>query len=123
MTRKSSTRDNTALFVYDIVSFSRDAIRLAKGRERADLDRDLALRLALVHLIQTIGEAAGKVSDAFKDAHANVPWSRIVGMRHRIVHEYWRVDLDVIWRVVHDDLPPLVEMLAPFARNAGQDPS
>ena len=117
MTRRSSSRDNTALFVYDIVTFARDAVGLAKGRVRADLDSDLALRLALVHLIQMIGEAAGGLSDEFKQAHPDIPWTRIVGMRHRIVHEYWRVDVDVVWEVVRDELGPLAERLAPHVKD------
>ena len=117
MTRRSSTRDNTALFVYDIVTFARDAIGLAKGRMRSALDSDLALRLALVHLLQMIGEAAGGLSDDFKLAHPDVPWNRIVGMRHRIVHEYWRVDLDVVWEVVQNELADLAERLAPYVKH------
>lgn len=112
MTRRSSTRDNTRLRLYDMRTFSRDAIGLADGRNREDLDGDLALRLALVHLIQTIGEAARNVSDAFKEAHPEIPWRHIQGMRHRVVHEYWRVNLDEVWRTVVDDLPELERQLA-----------
>ena len=117
MTRRSSTRDNTALFVYDIVTFARTAVGLAKGRVRSELDSDLALRLALVHLIQMIGEAAAGLSDEFKRAHPDIPWTRIVGMRHRIVHEYWRVDVDVVWEVVRDELGALAERLAPHVED------
>jgi uncharacterized protein with HEPN domain len=116
VTRRSSTRDNTDLLVYDIVTFADDAIRLAAGRSRADLDSDLALKLALVHLLQTIGEAARKLPERFRESLPDIPWNRIVGMRHRIVHEYWRVDANVVWEIVQQELPSLAERLRPFVK-------
>ena len=114
MTRRSSTRDNTPLFLYDIVQFSRQAIEIAATRNRADLDSDRTLQLALVHLIQMIGEAAGKLPDAFKGKHPDIPWHDIINMRHRIVHEYWEVDPQVVWDTVQKDLPVIVARFAPL---------
>ena len=119
MTHRSfmRNRDSTALFLFDMLAFSRDAIALSRGRTRADLDSDLALRLALTHLIQIIGEAAGRLPDAFKLAHSEIPWRRIAGMRNRIVHDYWRIESNVVWEVVQADLPALAEQLEPLVPN------
>lgn len=116
MTRKSSIRDNTDLFVYDIVKSAEQAMRLASGRSRPDYDGDEALQLALVHLLQTIGEAARNVPENFRVAHPDIAWPKIVATRNRIVHEYWRIDLDQVWSVVQEELQPLVDALRPFVK-------
>jgi len=72
------------------------------------------LRLAVVHLIQTIGEAARLVSEGFRQQHSEVPWNQIVGMRNRIVHDYLNVDFDVVWQVAAVDVPMLVSQLSPM---------
>ncbi len=84
------------------------AVEKARGKERADFERDENLRLALAHLIQIIGEAARHVSDAFQRAHPEIPWAAIIGMRHKVVHDYLHVDYDIVWDVVTADLPQLI---------------
>jgi len=92
-----------------------DTARLIVGkvsrRTRPEFDAGEDLRLALAHLIQVFGEAARRVSPAFQKAHPEVPWSKIVGMRHKVVHDYLHVDYDVVWAVATQDLPPLVAEL------------
>ena len=61
--------------------------------------------------IEIIGEAAGKLSKQFRTAHPDMPWDAIIGMRHRIVHEYFRVDLLTLWHTVDYDLPNLKDWL------------
>ena len=73
-----------------------------------DFDADENLRLALTYLIPIIGEAASRVSSSFRVAHPEVPWSEIIGMRQKIVHDYLGVDYDIVWEVVTADLPVLV---------------
>ncbi len=78
------------------------------GKTRADYDADENLRLALTHLIQTIGEAARRVAPESQERYPQVPWAKIVGMRHKIVHDYLYVDFDIVWDVVANHLAPLV---------------
>ena len=61
----------------------------------------------MVRNIEIIGEATKNLSDALKAAHADIPWRRIAGMRDRLIHHYFGVDLDLVWKVVEEDLPPL----------------
>ncbi len=81
------------------------------GKSRADFDADENLRLAVTHLIQTIGEAARRVSPAFQQSHAHVPWNKIIGMRHKVVHDYLHIDFDIVWDVATVNVPPLVVQL------------
>ncbi len=77
------------------------------GVEEAQWCQQLQLRLAVTHTVQMIGEAARKVSPAGRAACPALPWNEIVGMRHRIVHEYMSVDFDIVWQVAVQDLPAL----------------
>jgi len=99
-----------------------DAAREIRGilivKTRTDFAADRVLRLAITHLVQNIGEAAGRVSPAFKGAHAEVPWPDIVGMRNRIVHGYVEIDDVAVWETALRDIPRLVEMLEPLVRPA-----
>ncbi len=72
------------------------ALRFVRGRTRADLDADEMLAFALVRALEIIGEAADKLSDPTHAAHPSIPWSEIIGMRHKLVHGYFDVDLDIV---------------------------
>lgn len=87
------------------------AIGFASGRERADLDRDAMLRLAVLHAVQIVGEAAAKVSAAARAEASGIDWPAIVGMRHRLVHGYMDINADVVWQTLQTALPALVEQL------------
>lgn len=104
------TRDDW-VYVGHMLDMSRKALELSTGVQKSSYDQDEKLRLALTHLVQVIGEAARLVSEEFQDKYPLIPWREIIGMRHRIVHDYLNVDEDVVWEVVQQDLPPLVKVL------------
>jgi len=80
-----------------------------QGREGFLEDEDL--RLAQAHRVQTIGEAARRISLETRATIPELPWQEIVGMRHKIVHDYLGVDFDIVWQVVAHDLPDLIRLL------------
>lgn len=88
-----------------------EALRFVAGRTRAELETDTMLSFALVHAVQIIGEAASKVSAEGRAALPEVAWPVIVGMRNRLVHAYFDVNLDILWSTVHDVVPPLLDRL------------
>ena len=92
----------------------RKARALVSGRTRADYDNDEALRLALTHLLQVIGEAARRVAPESRATCPVVPWAAIIGMRHRVVHDYMFVNEGVVWETVIQDLPALIAALEPL---------
>ncbi len=89
----------------------REAVSYAQGRQRTDLDQDRMLVHALVRCIEIIGEAASGVSAECRAEIATIPWSDIIGMRNRLIHAYFDVDLDLVWHTVKDDLAPLIAEL------------
>ena len=90
---------------------AREAMSFTQGHTRADLDQDRMLVLALVKEIEIIGEAANQVSVATREQVAAVPWADIVGMRHRLIHAYFDINLEILWQTVQHDLPPLMAAL------------
>lgn len=90
---------------------AREAMGFAEGHDRVDLDYNRMLTFAIVRAVEIIGEAANKISPDLKAAHPNVPWQNIVGMRNRLIHGYFDIDLDRVWDTVTLDLPALVLVL------------
>lgn len=85
-----------------------EAIAFIQNRQRNDLNEDRMLALALVRLIEIIGEAANNISISCKSKYSKIPWHEMVGMRNRLAHAYFDVDLDIIWQVVNQNLPTLL---------------
>lgn len=94
-----------------MLEHSREAIAMLADKSRADLDRDRQLNLALVRLLEIVGEAASKTSPEERLQHPEVPWSEIVGLRNRLIHGYDSVDFDILWQIIRHDLPLLVVAL------------
>jgi uncharacterized protein with HEPN domain len=67
---------------------------------------------AVVRNLEIIGEAANRLPDDFKERHSSVEWYKVVGLRNRIIHEYFGIDLQIIWQIVHADLPALRQTLS-----------
>ncbi|MGH8802484.1 MAG: HepT-like ribonuclease domain-containing protein [Casimicrobiaceae bacterium] len=84
------------------------ALRFCAGRRRDELAADVMLRYALVHAVTIVGEAASRVSEPTRQSLPDVAWPAIVGMRNRLVHAYFEVDVDVLWQSVNEKLSPLV---------------
>jgi|SRR3989338_1553877 len=93
-----------------MLDMAKKALDLVRGKNRQDYNSDEVLRFALAHLLQVIGEAARHVSKDFSSAHPEIPWKAIIGMRHKVVHDYMNVDEDIVWDTTRE-LPPLVAEL------------
>ena len=102
---------NDDLYLLHMLESAQKSLAFVQGKTRADYDQDEVLQLALLHLIQTVGEAARNISDEYQQQHPEIAWKPIMGIRHRIVHNYADIDDEVIWKTVTDDLPPLVQSL------------
>ena len=88
-----------------------EAIELTKGKTRVSLDEDRVLNLALVRLLEIIGEAANQVSIERQMDIPEIDWSQIISLRNRLIHGYDSVDFDILWQILKQDLPILAEKL------------
>ena len=98
----------------DMLVSARRVIQYTQGIDQNTFRADVQLQDAVVHRLQIIGEASRRVSESFRTAHPQVPWTRIVGMRHRLVHDYLRTDLDIVWEVSSVHVPELIRLIEPL---------
>ena len=103
-------RDDT-IRLRHMLDAARQANRFAQGRARGDLDRDPMLMLSLVKLVEIVGEAANQVTSDGRRQIQDIPWDDLIGMRHRLVHAYFDINLDILWQTVRHDLPALILLL------------
>jgi uncharacterized protein with HEPN domain len=88
------------------------------GRHRTDLDADRMLLFALVRATEIIGEAASRVSPEGRAIAPAVPWAQITGMRNRLIHAYFDIDLDILWRTAVEEVPSLLPLLRAMMTNS-----
>lgn len=84
---------------------------LAHRHTHQSFEADDVTHLALLHLIQRLGEAASRLSADFRSAHDEFPWAEMIGMRNRIVHSYDDLDSEIVWQVATADIEPVIASL------------
>jgi uncharacterized protein with HEPN domain len=105
------TEHDDRLPMHQMLEHAREAVEMIRARTRADLQTNRMLQLALVHLVQTVGEAATRVSVAGRVRYSEVPWGEAIATRHRLVHGYDAIDYNVVWDTIADHFPALVAAL------------
>ena len=104
-------QSDDAIRLRHMLEAAEKAVEFSVGKTRADLDAEQMLVLALVKCVEIVGEAANKVSDECRQELPTVPWADIVGMRHHLIHGYFDINLDIVWRTVKHELPELITEL------------
>lgn len=97
-----------------------DRIEKHTKQGREVFQRDELVQNWVVHHLQIIGEATRRLSSALKERHAEVPWSRIVGMRNILVHDYFAIDVDVVWQVVEHEILSLKLKISAMLKELGE---
>lgn len=115
------TAPRSDLAFRQMLEHAREVRDLCAGRARNDLNEDRLLNLAVVRLLEIVGEAAARVPEQERTLHTEIPWREIVGLRNRLIHGYDEVDFDVLWSVIQKDLPPLMAALEPIVASLPTD--
>jgi uncharacterized protein with HEPN domain len=105
------TQHSPTVRMRHMLDHAKEAIDLVAGKEIADISRNRVLELALVRLVEIVGEAANRLPEEDQLRYPSIPWREVVGMRNRLVHGYDAIDLDVLWDTLQIDLPQLIEEL------------
>jgi uncharacterized protein with HEPN domain len=108
-----SARD--AALLLDIRLAAQDALEFVSGISEAEFLASRLHQYAVIRSLEIIGEAASKLSAATQAARPGTAWREMIGMRHRLIHGYAEVRIDLVWRVVQAKLPALIEQLADIA--------
>lgn len=110
-----------AIRIRHIIEAAEEAQTFCEGMDETAFRADRRTQRAVVQCIEVIGEAARMVSEPTRAAVPGVPWQQIVGMRHRIVHVYFDIDLMLVWAVVEKDLVPLIRALREWEDQQGSE--
>jgi uncharacterized protein with HEPN domain len=102
------TKKTDEMYLADMLQYAREARALTAGENATTFVENRTLQLALTYLVQIVGEAATHLSNEARAALPDLPWERMRGMRHRLVHNYGRVSYDLVWDVIENDLPILI---------------
>lgn len=108
-----SKRDPRIL-VEDVLLAIEKVGRFTAGMDQQTFFSDEKTIDAVARNLEIIGEAVRQLPDDFRNANREIPWSQIGGMRNRIVHEYFGLDLEIIWQVIQHDLPELEALIRPL---------
>ena len=95
----------------DMLLYCEQAEQFASTLTLEEFQASRLHQLAVVKAVETVGEAASKISDETQQAHPEIPWPSIIGMRNRLVHGYGSIRPGVVWRTVKEDIPALAEQL------------
>jgi uncharacterized protein with HEPN domain len=105
------SRHDATVRLRHMLDHGREAVVMAQSRSRHDLDTDRQFNLALVRLLEIVGEAASRMTPEDRALYPDIPWPPMVGLRNRLIHGYDDVDLDILWQIITQDLPPLIATL------------
>lgn len=105
------TQHDPTVRMRHMLDHAKEAVGLLVGKKKTDLSSNRVLELALIRLIEIVGEAANRLPIEDQSRYPSIPWKEIVGMRNRLVHGYDAIDLDVLWDTLRIDLPKLIEEL------------
>jgi uncharacterized protein with HEPN domain len=112
-------REDDRIRILHMIDAANDVGQFISGREQADLRSDRMLRFAVVRAIEIIGEAASQLSEETRVRAPDVPWRAIIGMRNRIIHAYWDIDVEILWKTATEAVPRLVPPLRALAGEGG----
>ena len=104
-------RRDQAAYLLDMLVAARDAVEFANGLSYQAFSTDRRTQLSVVKSIEIVGEAASRIDPEIRRQHTAIPWQDIVGMRNRLVHGYFDIDLRLVWDTVQTDLPELIARL------------
>ena len=108
------------LYLSDILD-SRNAIQeFVKGLSFEEFCRDRKTCSAVIREFEIIGEAVGKISDTLKQKHPNIEWQDMKDFRNLLAHEYFGIDLEIVWNIIRDDLPALMDAIRTISGKESQ---
>ncbi|MCY4144142.1 MAG: DUF86 domain-containing protein [Gammaproteobacteria bacterium] len=99
----------------DMLVAARKAKKFVEGIAYEEFEKSDLHQNAVLKVLEVIGEAASRISTSTKDKHPEIQWSQIVGLRNRIVHAYFTIDIELVWNIVKDDVPALLTELEGIA--------
>ena len=94
-----------------MLDHGREALALADGRSRSDLDTDRTFAMLLTHLMEIFGEASARIPEKFRKNHPEFDWQDAANFRNVLIHQFDRINYNTLWLAVQDELPLLINQI------------
>ena len=105
------SRRDPIVYVHHMLDHAKETVEMTRGCTRADLDENRMPNPAVVRLVEIVGESCNRIDQDFRKKHPGVPWREISGVRVKLAHACDSIDFDILWDMVRNDLPTLIEQL------------
>ena len=107
----SEGHDRLRWHIEDMLAYAREAVRIFGGRDLKAIEEDRTSQLAVIRCLEILGEAANRIPAETRAGWQNIPWKEIISTRHRLVHGYDFISLEVVLAILEKDLPDLIPKL------------
>ena len=97
--------------LHHILDAAQEAVKFANQKNRTDLYKDRVLNLALIKLLEIVGEAASVISEDLRSHYPDIAWRQMTAMRNRLIHGYFDIDYELVWDTIKEELPPLIHKI------------
>ncbi|MCP8313124.1 MAG: DUF86 domain-containing protein [archaeon] len=114
--RKRDYRD----YLQDILDSINDIESFTENMNFEDFAKDRKTINAVIRSIEVIGEATKKIPKSIKDRHPSIPWKKMAGMRDKMIHEYFGVDIRILWETIKEDIPPIKPLIQELLKSIGE---
>ncbi|PIZ47825.1 hypothetical protein CO180_03155 [candidate division WWE3 bacterium CG_4_9_14_3_um_filter_41_6] len=107
-------------YIHHIIDSTTQISEYLEGLNEAEFRQNRLVQDAVVRQLELIGEACSNLEENFRNSHPNIPWMQIIGMRNKLAHEYWDIDLGLIWQTAVSDAPQLKRQLLELTSQVGK---
>lgn len=94
-------------YLNDILEMVENICNFTRNMSYEDLERDKKTLYAVIRCLEVLGEAVKKIPKCIKEEYPEIPWQEIAGIRDKLIHEYFGVDIEIVWDTIDEDLSPL----------------
>jgi uncharacterized protein with HEPN domain len=98
-------------YLRDMLENAEKALEFVHGMKYEEFFEDEKSSYAVVRALEIIGEAARQIPDDVRDANPEIQWREVAGMRNKLMHEYFGVNMKVVWQTIEEDLPAIIPIL------------
>ena len=104
-------KNNDFIRLKHMLEAAHTCLQFGAGRKRIDFETDQMLSFAIIRTLEFFGEAASRLSNEFQQTHSHIPWRAIIGMGNRLIHTYFDIDYDIVWKAINNEIPQTIPEL------------